>query len=695
MTWLSGWAKRIELTIDNTNVDSDLSNFPVLIYVSAASGIGNVDVSAVFDELTSNANRKKIAVTTSDGTTQCYVEIERWDDANEKAWLWVKVPTVTAASTATLYLYYDSAKADNTTYVGDTGDVPAQSVWDSNFVGVWHMAQDPNGDGANALKDSTSNIIHATPHGSMTTADLVDGQVGKAIDFDESNDYLATPSADDVLNLTDTITLEAIFKPTYTLDSGLSVVKGLISRMHIPNYNEDSYGILINTSGKLHFGSFGGNIQGTITSWASTSWHYIAGTYNSDGLIGDLFANGTKESLTIDNYDTMAGATNSLVIGANAIANLFPGIIDEIRISKIIRADAWIKATYYSSWDNINSFGSEETETEDTSFSENALVEISLSLDPNSMIFIGDSVFKQDPWVLNTLHYGKDNADKVEVGNRSGNGMWGFTKQLDKLCYNEGDEVKCSNSPVFNIDFTGVPITPIHKPCGYWHSQPTDQLGGDPPSLYLDKCDDSKMAWDYDTSAETIGRSASVLIAITDDGISGSPYIWELDAQSIANGFSLGNRKTLGLTNSLCSDNAACGSCLIMVTGCDGLGTYVLAYVKCTWGEWIHKTGYDGQCLSPGGGYCDIGVFIKLYENKKIWQSMSSCLSYPIKCKDSPTCPGTECNNWTSDECLPWNCADFGGYVLCNEACCLTTCAQSGNGFCFFISNLYNYEWEC
>ena len=84
-----------------------LSGFPVLVYLSVSSGIGSTDVSAVFDELTSDANRKKIAITTSDGTTQCYVEIERWDDANEKAWLWVKVPSVASGAETDLYLYYD------------------------------------------------------------------------------------------------------------------------------------------------------------------------------------------------------------------------------------------------------------------------------------------------------------------------------------------------------------------------------------------------------------------------------------------------------------------------------------------------------------------------------------------------------------------------------------------------------------
>lgn len=139
---IGGWANSIQLTLDDTNIDSDLSDFPILIHLSASSGIGGVDVSQVFDHLLSNANRKKIAVKTSGGT-ELYVEIERWDHANEQAWLHVKAPSVLAAGSI-LNFYYDIDQDDNTDYVGDTGDTVAQNVWDDDFVFVSHMAQDPD-----------------------------------------------------------------------------------------------------------------------------------------------------------------------------------------------------------------------------------------------------------------------------------------------------------------------------------------------------------------------------------------------------------------------------------------------------------------------------------------------------------------------------------------------------------------------
>jgi hypothetical protein len=109
--WLSGWANRVKLTIDHTKADSALSGFPILVHLCNSSGENLADVSFIFDNLGSDANRKKIAITTSDGTTQCCVEIDKWSDANEQAWLWVKVPSIGNTADTNLYLYYDAGHA--------------------------------------------------------------------------------------------------------------------------------------------------------------------------------------------------------------------------------------------------------------------------------------------------------------------------------------------------------------------------------------------------------------------------------------------------------------------------------------------------------------------------------------------------------------------------------------------------------
>jgi len=146
MGWLSGWKKRFKVSVDNTLIDAVLTNWVAKLHGSTSAGIGGVDVSKIFDELTSNANRKKIAITSSDGTTQLYAVIERWDDASEAFIINVKIPSVASGADTVLYFYFDVSQPDNTTYIGDAWGTEAEppnnkNVWTSRDV-IWLVAEE-------------------------------------------------------------------------------------------------------------------------------------------------------------------------------------------------------------------------------------------------------------------------------------------------------------------------------------------------------------------------------------------------------------------------------------------------------------------------------------------------------------------------------------------------------------------------
>jgi len=340
--WLSGWAKRIEITISNTNVDSTLTNFPVLLYLSASSGTGSDDVSCIFDELTQDANRKKIAVTTSDGETQCYVEIERWDDTNEKAWLWVKVPSVSNSAETVLYLYYDSSQSDNTTYVGDTGDSPAQSVWDSNFTLVWHMGQDPSG-GSECILDSTSNGNNGTPAGAMTSGDLVDGQIGKCIEFDGSDDEINMKT----MISDSTMTMEILYYctdyGTWTMFCGKD------------GSTTDFFGFYPASTIRVRADNTDADVSEAL---ATNAWINLAASLDGSNatIMEDGVSKGTPAlSAKVFDIDTLG-------YGFTTTDYHLTGKVCEFRLSDIARGADWLKATHYSNNDGICGYGSEETE---------------------------------------------------------------------------------------------------------------------------------------------------------------------------------------------------------------------------------------------------------------------------------------------------------------------------------------------
>ncbi len=343
--WLGTWAYRVELTIDNTDIDDVLAGFPILVYLSASSGRNSDDVSFVFDELVADANRKKIAVTASDGETECYVEIEKWDDANEKAWLWVKVPAVASGADTILYLYYDVDHADNDAYVGDTNDAVAENVWDANFIGVWHMR-----DGADTshIYDSTFNDNDGTKRDAAEPAITTSGKISDAQDFDGANDYIGL--AQNFMATPTDLTMEVWFK---TAMAGAGVLVDV----------EGAYTMIVGwkTVGKIAAiadGSSANYVESGVVN--DDGWHHAV--LVNDGNLSTLYIDGGSVDTaaeTLYDIDTLARVSE---IGAiwGASSNWFNGLLDEVRISSTDRGAAWIKASYESERDDLLDFGAEE-----------------------------------------------------------------------------------------------------------------------------------------------------------------------------------------------------------------------------------------------------------------------------------------------------------------------------------------------
>jgi hypothetical protein len=357
--WLSDWAKRIEITVNSAYIDEDVTHYPIPIILGASVGEGSDDLSCIFDEV--GSNRKKIAVTKYDGTTQIYVEIDYWDETAEKAVLWVSKSdlTLASASPTTLYIYYDSSKPDNTGYVSDVTDAAAQNVWDSDFVGVWNMAQDPTG-GSGCIKDSTSNGNHGTPNGSMTTGDLVVGPFGKALDLDGNDDEVEIPD-DGTLDIGTAITIEVLVNPASITGFGGWVGKGFSPTAVNYYFRHDD--------GKLEF--YFRNVANTANRQYETtadpvtqgSWQDVAFKHEwGDGTKSAMFHNGTKYAGAWDagGNDSPEQNTQNLCLGGRGDDQNFPGKMALVRISEALRSDAWLKLNHYAFTDGLLSYGSEE-----------------------------------------------------------------------------------------------------------------------------------------------------------------------------------------------------------------------------------------------------------------------------------------------------------------------------------------------
>lgn len=358
MGWLSGWAKRRKITIDNTNIDSDLDHFPVPVPLGTAVGQSDDDVSSIFDELGSES--LKIAVTKSDGTTQIYAEVEQWDDTNEKALLWASKSdlTLTASSVTELYIYYDSSQSDNTTYIGTPGN--RTEVWHSDFVGVYHLSE--QGDGTtNEFKDSTSYGYHGTANGTVTR---VDGPLNYAQELD-GNSCIDLKDIDELEGISD-LAMSGFLATTIDQD-GRRVI-GAEDRFQ---WLTDSPNTIMRFRGgtSLNGDSFSSATE--ILSSDNTFYHV------SIAVISEVLYC-TFEGALDSNTPSCTGNTPSegasVKIGqkGDGAGDCFSGLVAEIRILKNSTSDAWRKTDYHAQTDNLLTWGTEETEVAAPSVTTNA-----------------------------------------------------------------------------------------------------------------------------------------------------------------------------------------------------------------------------------------------------------------------------------------------------------------------------------
>ena len=370
--WLGTWDKRVQITIDHNSIDSDLTDFPLLLYLSNSSGTEPDDLAFVFTEIQNDNNRQKIAVTESDGTTQCYVEIERWENAQDEAWLWVKVPSISSSVDTVLYLYYDSTQPDNTTYVADWGSRP--EVWSNGFVGVWHLCDPLTGGPPRMALDSTANNHDGTCQGGMNPGDQVDGQINGSLDLDGTNDRIQTTC--DESETADDITWECWFETDTTTGAHHLMWEGEGSlngwgepadptthEMHLSIGRFDADDRLIFFYG---FEGSGGNwapaVEINIAFSDTSGFNYVAGVLSDadSSPAGEMYLNGSSVGTDTGTQTDRSYWDTDLRLGRpGASTRYYNGILDEVRVSDTDRDEDWIEATYETAQDNLLDYGSE------------------------------------------------------------------------------------------------------------------------------------------------------------------------------------------------------------------------------------------------------------------------------------------------------------------------------------------------
>jgi filamentous hemagglutinin family protein len=313
------WNYKKQFQVDHTLVDSDLTNFPILVKLDSSN----------FNFERAKSNGEDIRFIDSNGAPLSY-EIEKWDRQNQKAYIWIKLPSLSSSSDTVFSMYYGNSNA--------LDSQNPEQVWNSNYVLVQHLNET-----SGTHFDSTSNNNDGTIKNGVNQN--ASGKIANADEFDGTDDYIEISDSSS-LNPSNQVTISAWI---YARDLGTWA--SMVAKDE--SDTNRSYAIFTDSTWNImKFSIFKDNTEHSSGDWSNPNlnqWINIAGVYDGSNI--EIYANGElKNQASFSNgIDT---STAKLMIGKNErMANAsndsyFNGFIDEVRISNIARNSSWLKADY-------------------------------------------------------------------------------------------------------------------------------------------------------------------------------------------------------------------------------------------------------------------------------------------------------------------------------------------------------------
>jgi hypothetical protein len=343
---------RKNITIDHAKVSANLTDFPVLINLSDVNLKDQVQPDGddiIFTDVKGNKLAHEIELFDNDyNTTHSHLVA------------WVKV-NLSSTNDTVISMYYGNPNLTN--------QQNPNSVWDANYVGVWHLSEGASGTGLTGLyKDSTFNSNDGTDQVSST---IKDGKVDGGQDFD-GNDYIDFGSDSSLALTSGSFTVEAWMKADVfgTADS--------FDRAVIKKTGSDCFQLGVASINTLYdtptfyfhvFFNDGNDVEGTEQPEDvpnAGQWYHVVGVFDINDSQAYMYVNGISNWIDRDVTFLGKGTTDDLLFGVRSDFNsdaFYDGVLDEVRISNTIRASSWISTEYENQNDPISFYSVNVQET--------------------------------------------------------------------------------------------------------------------------------------------------------------------------------------------------------------------------------------------------------------------------------------------------------------------------------------------
>ncbi|MFX1416246.1 MAG: DUF2341 domain-containing protein, partial [Promethearchaeota archaeon] len=346
-----------DILVDHTKVNSDLTDFAVLI---------DIYDSDLRTKAQSDAH--DIIFKSGDSTLPYEIEVfdQSYNSSHAHLVAWVKTD-LSASIDTVISMYYGNPSVES--------QENPTAVWDDNYVGVWHLSE-----ASGNARDSTSYKTNGTPSGAVTQG--ASGHIGNAYYFDR--DGIGTVNmgdpADGHLDFgnTDDFTIEFWVNLDYFYYYEPFIVSkrnGLASSS--PGYaafvsddNNGYAGYSISSDGP----QFG--VDAT-TPLLDTGWRHVVYVFDQDSdAISTIFVDGVDDkSSTWGTIGSVGSLQNSANFRLNGETNpstedMFDGMLDEVRISRVARSAEWVLTEFINQNEpaSFYSVGAEESFVEDVQF---------------------------------------------------------------------------------------------------------------------------------------------------------------------------------------------------------------------------------------------------------------------------------------------------------------------------------------
>jgi len=337
----SDWSYRKKISINSSQVPSDLTNFPVLVSITSDG------------DLSANAQGDGDDILFTIGVSKLNHEIEHFNGSSGELKAWVNVTGISSSFDTEIYMYYGNADCSSQQNVS--------GVWDSNYVLVQHLDET-----SGSHYDSTSYGNHGTV-GPGVVQDAI-GQIGGADNFSGTQDHVNVSDSSS-LDLSTGGTLEAWIKINSYTDFA-----GVIHKGDRRDWSDEAYSLQFWYSpvGRVTLYVYGTSTQAQLDSNTvldTGNWHHVVGTWDQSGMQicvnGDLDTTGTQTTVARNTSGGVnIGSQLDEEYNSTYLNCPFDGLMDEIRISNIARSADWVKTCYNNQYRpaTFHSIGSEETQ---------------------------------------------------------------------------------------------------------------------------------------------------------------------------------------------------------------------------------------------------------------------------------------------------------------------------------------------